>query len=747
MLALVLTVRNKLIMHPRRQRSIQLCALLACALALLVAASPAAADTFVEESFQAAGQSEFVVPKNVTEVEIAAVGAPGTDDGVRRLATPGLGAEVFGILAVTPGETLYPEVDIGGGAPGGGGYSALALCPQGDESCSEWSGLPWYLTEPIVAAGGGAPGELAEGAGDNNPGGNGGLLGAAGGAGKSFFVGGESGGGGAGLTQVCTPGEPTGGNGATAGTRGLPEGLGGTGGAGFLRGGGGGAGYIGGCGGGGGGTSLAAGAGGGGGGASFANNPALTDFLGLIPTVTGYGSETPVSGAPAEVTIDFEDPNVPRPDLQSPKDVQVGARPLFSGVIEHESDDERQYTLEVEQTSGVAKGGMPFHFEKTGTAAANGAFTVRSPVSLPSGRYQAQVSQTLVGGGNEGHGLHVDFTVDATPPLISLSSPVDGAYGAAPPADFTGVAGTEEKDEPGIVVQIATGPDESPVVVARLEGTAGPNGEFSIPFGGSLPDGTYKAFVSQQDDGADIGDAEAHFTVDTVAPSIALTDPAPGASVTGVPVFRGTAGTASGDLSGVQLAIYRGATITATPVQAVDVAAGAGGAFEVPGVTELAPGTYTALASQRDLAGNEGRSTATFTVPSPRPGPPASTSPGPGPETHRPSPAHPSVAIIGKPRGVAGAIHLKLKCDSGAPCHVALTGTTVEKPAGKVAVAHKRLTIAAGKVTSLAIALDGHGRRLLRELGHLQVKLGVALPGAPALHTVVRLAGAKNGAG
>jgi MFS family permease len=757
LLVAVLLLRPRPLSFATRPRAVALCLAATLAVILTGATGAVAAITStdittpVERSFTAQGQSTFVVPRNVTSVEISAAGAPGTGGG-HRVAHPGLGALVYGTLQVQPGETLYPEVDVGGGEPGGGGYTAVALCPQGTEHCAGYSGLPWYLTEPLVAAGGGAAGELPLiGIGANNPGGNGGLLGADGGAGASYMAGG---GGGASLTQTCQPGQPEAGGGGTAGTQGEAEGVGGTGGEGYNRGGGGGGGYFGGCGGAGGDGYTAGG--GGGGGASFANSPELTDYLSAIPTVTAYGSETSISGAPAEVLISFEDSNYPTPHLETPKNVQVGRQPTFTGVLSHEADDDLHFTVKIEQQTSDPKGGAPVRVEASGVAAEDGAFTVTSPTDLPSGRYQARVVQSLIGGGNESASLLVAFTVDAEPPAISLTSPPNGSYAPASPTGFSGIAGTEEKDEPSVFLTLDSVTPSGTRPLRSYEATRGPEGQFSVPFVESLPDGTYEIIARQTDDGGGEGVADAQFTIDTTPPSISLSPPGGG---TGTPTLAGTAGTATGDLPGVTVDVYLGSVAAGEPIQTLSTTAGAGGGFGAQAST-LAPGTYMAVAAQLDRAGNEGRSAAvTFTVPSPSEpssqptgeahssGPAGGThSSGQSEEAPRPAQSQPSLEFLGSPTGATGVIRVKLACGAGSPCEVTLTGTVSRKSSARsLTVARRRLTLLGGDQRTVVVPLDGPGRRLLRELGRLPVRLNVALAGGSAQIRSVTVRPASGG--
>jgi hypothetical protein len=122
---------------------------------------------------------------------------------------------------------------------------------------------------------------------------------------------------------------------------------------------------------------------------------------------------------------------------------------------------------------------------------------------------------------------------------------------------------------------------------------------------------------------------------DFAAPAVTLTAPADGSSTdNAAPVLSGAAGADSGDAPSVSVAIYAGAAATGTPLQSVNGAVNAGQWQATPAA--LAPGTYTAQATQTDASGNPGVSgTSTFTVTAPA-APPASQTPPPtksGPTT------------------------------------------------------------------------------------------------------------------
>ncbi len=285
----------------------------------------------------------YTVPAGVTSLSVVAVGAHGGDGGASGSGqTPGNGADgarVSGLVAVTPGQTLYVAVgghgNAGGGASssggaggfnggfsgggfpddtessggGGGGGSDIRTCSRTVGSCE---GVGDSLASRLLVAGGGGGGGSAV---PSSSGGTGGGSSQAGDSGDDASGGDRPGlGGGAGAASA----------GGAAGARGSgcalgPDstagslGGGGVGGYQVSGGGGGGGGLYGGGGGGGGCGSPFAGGGGGGGGSSF--GPAGTSFaqdtggvawVSIVPryplavTLNGSGSGT-VASFPAGI--------------------------------------------------------------------------------------------------------------------------------------------------------------------------------------------------------------------------------------------------------------------------------------------------------------------------------------------------------------------------------------------------------------------------------------------------------------
>ena len=237
---------------------------------------PAAGDR-VKCVFTQWGESQFVVPHDVDSITAKVVGAPGEGVFFNRV---GLGAKAIGDFAVSPGQKLYVEVNVGGGAAGGQQSGQPMAGPGGGESdvrlCSTVgpctvTGLSTLTSRLLVAGGGG--GEAADGAG----GGNAGIPSPAtnGGDGTSRFIGQNAKGGtgasglGPGHGGAGCPGLPTGPPGAGGAAGGGAGGAGGGSNA-TVGGGGGGGGWFGGGGGGGCATRLDPSGGGGGGGTSHA---------------------------------------------------------------------------------------------------------------------------------------------------------------------------------------------------------------------------------------------------------------------------------------------------------------------------------------------------------------------------------------------------------------------------------------------------------------------------------------------
>lgn len=215
----------------------------------------------------------------------------------------------------------------------------------------------------------------------------------------------------------------------------------------------------------------------------------------------------------------------------------------------------------------------------------------------------------------EGHGL--GGVVNYTPYLTSLSTSAptpdttspDTMLGSGPPAetnDPNPTFGDFRTTKPGVGSTFQCQLDGEPWTFCPRSASY-----FSLADGSH----TFDVRAVDADGNIDPTPASETFTVDTTPPVVTLTEPGNGSS-TGdpMPMFSGTAGTASGDSSIVTIRIYRGSSATGKPVQKLmTTASGAG--WSVQAATALAPGQYTATAEQGDAAGNRGFSCAIiFTV-------------------------------------------------------------------------------------------------------------------------------------
>ena len=240
-------------------------------------------------------------------------------------------------------------------------------------------------------------------------------------------------------------------------------------------------------------------------------------------------------------------------------------------------------SVQVSFYSGAAATGSPAL--TTSAQISSGRFSAAVPY-LQDGTWTVVVTQTD-DAGHTGASAPRTFTVDHTAPAPSLS--VARYVNTARP-QFTGSAGTATSDGSNITLTIMPG-----VGTQTAPATAG---AFSLGWTGTpLADGTYTAYVEQQDASGNTGrSATVTFTVDTAAPAITLAAPPAytGASVT----LSGTGGTAIADDSTVRLDVTDGATVVRSVTAPVSAGAYSGA------VTNLADGAYTVTATQRDAAGN-----------------------------------------------------------------------------------------------------------------------------------------------
>ena len=165
--------------------------------------------------------------------------------------------------------------------------------------------------------------------------------------------------------------------------------------------------------------------------------------------------------------------------------------------------------------------------------------------------------------GNAEAGDTVTFTIDRNGPVVSLLTPQDGSSTNDSTPTFSGVGGLAEEDLAAITVNIYN--SELTLVQTRPTTRNGSTGEYSVDASPALADGTYVALAEQQDGVGNTGFSSPNtFTIDTVAPTAAITFPANGVSYSQSAWNAGCGTSGVGDLCGT-------ASQTGAPIQKVEL--------------------------------------------------------------------------------------------------------------------------------------------------------------------------------
>ncbi len=240
----------------------------------------------------------------------------------------------------------------------------------------------------------------------------------------------------------------------------------------------------------------------------------------------------------------------------------------------------------------------------------SGKWSYSTP-ELADGVYTAQAEQSDEAG-NRGT-VTVTFTVDTTPPALTLTVPSEGAVLKESEPTLTGRTGTASWDYQSVTVTIHEGTSATGPVVGSPGSASVSSGKWSYSTP-ELADGVYTAQAEQSDEAGDRGTVTVTFTVDTTPPALTLTVPSEGAVLKeSEPTLTGRTGTASWDYQSVTVTIHEGTSATGPVVGSPGSASVSSGKWSYS-TPELAEGVYTAQAEQGDEAGNEGTVTVTFTV-------------------------------------------------------------------------------------------------------------------------------------
>jgi large repetitive protein len=321
-------------------------------------------------------------------------------------------------------------------------------------------------------------------------------------------------------------------------------------------------------------------------------------------TYTAQASQRDDAGNLGTSSVTFRvDTTAPGVSINAVASLSNDAEPALSGGAGVAVGDESTVTVIIYQ--GASAGGTVA--VSGGVAVSHGTWSYAAS-HLADGTYTAQASQSDEAG-NLGKSAAVTFTIDTTPPAVTIH-PVASPSQTTEPT-LTGAAGVAVGDGSIVSVTIYQG--------ASVGGTIAASGNVSRSAGTwtytapHLADGTYTARASQTDEVGNVGTSAA--VTFTIPPKVTLETPASGEELSfSRPTFSGLAGHAAGDEPSITLSIYEGTSASGTLVDAVPGIKPQGDSWTSDS-TALPNGTYTAVAEQLDEAGNKGVSSpVTFTI-------------------------------------------------------------------------------------------------------------------------------------
>src|SRR5437588_11931680 len=128
-------------------------------------------------------------------------------------------------------------------------------------------------------------------------------------------------------------------------------------------------------------------------------------------------------------------------------------RPAFAGTATNEPGSLPAITVSVSLGSGAA--GTPIATLTTDQSA--GSWSVAFPHPLGDGTYTAVASQSD-DAGNSATSAPSTFTIDSTPPPVTLATPANGSSTTDRLPAFSGTSGVQPGDSPSVVVDVYAGP-------------------------------------------------------------------------------------------------------------------------------------------------------------------------------------------------------------------------------------------------------------------------------------------------
>jgi hypothetical protein len=134
-----------------------------------------------------------------------------------------------------------------------------------------------------------------------------------------------------------------------------------------------------------------------------------------------------------------------------------------------------------------------------------GVWSAGPVASLSDGVYTVQAEESDAAG-NIGFSSPSTFTVDTTPPDVTLSSPIEGAVTEGSSQLIEGTAGTSQGDSSNVTVKLFAG-SKIRQVASETVGVEAFAGHWSVTLGG-LSEGAYTIIAEQTDDAGNIGQSE-----------------------------------------------------------------------------------------------------------------------------------------------------------------------------------------------------------------------------------------------
>jgi hypothetical protein len=231
--------------------------------------------------------------------------------------------------------------------------------------------------------------------------------------------------------------------------------------------------------------------------------------------VDDLGNET--DSTPTTFTVDTESPS---PFFSQTPPTQ-GSAPFFTGFGSSDVGDDATVTVAI--FAGSTATGSPVQQYGGVALDGDGRFTVEA-TALAEGVYTARVSQGDDAGNADGIDLYT-FTVDATAPTLTMTTPADGTQTTETTPLFSGTAGRAAGDNDSVGVGIFAGSDMTSEPVAYVDAPIAADGTWSGRPNVALPVGTYTVEAYLYDD-ANNSTVVLH-TLTVVAPPAATPAPAP----------------------------------------------------------------------------------------------------------------------------------------------------------------------------------------------------------------------------